>query len=225
MDNTEKIIANVTSTLFLSLSGDVSEKILLCGGAAAYLYGSRRPFSNDIDFLVDPSVIPDLQEAFKITFERFSKKPIFHSTKAPFEIEGVSVDFISESVIQPENIGAEFRFIESPFVQETKKKFTLEGVSIYCISSELLVLMKLLAGRGAEVGKYDLEDIYHVLLNAHDFNYDTFKKLFLEFCRPYSQAIPTLIRHAENLVAEYNGEATQRLLDFLKSDQPAPEIA
>ncbi|MBU1934748.1 hypothetical protein KKF04_01705, partial [Patescibacteria group bacterium] len=178
MDQILKTISETAERIFSELPKPARSKILLTGGSAAYFYGSNRPFSNDVDFMIAKKEIPETEKIFNVKFEYFTKKPIFHSLKAIVN-QSVTIDLIAESIIQPDNQDVEFKIELSGIVSKRKKEFLINGHSIFCVPKELLVLIKLLAGRGKKLNKYDLEDIYQIISKNEDFDFDYLKKLIL----------------------------------------------
>ncbi len=117
------------------------KRILLTGGSAAFLYGSDRPFSDDIDFEIAPDLIPEIEKDFKTEFEHPKKKPVFHSLKAAFVRGEESYDFIAESVIQPPSHSECYRFFLTDNVLNKKETIIYKGEKIFVIPKELLVLI------------------------------------------------------------------------------------
>jgi len=194
------------------------KSFLLTGGSAAFLYGSDRPFSNDIDLIVSFEKLKAIERAIGVTFAYRKKKPIFHSLAASVEIGKTSFDLMAESVIQPVIKGKAYAFRATPEIRRKKVVFHFGKHTIACLPKEMLVTKKLLAGRGEEVGKYDLYDVKAIVENNDDFDYDFFKKIVRTFCRPLKSSLPVLIRHAKKIQSDYpKCKAIQVLLDSLNS--------
>jgi len=223
VDQILKTISEKTQKVFEKIPESLKPSILLTGGSAAYLYGSDRPFSDDIDFIIEKSIIRELEKALGLKFEYFTKKPIFHSLKAVADIDGISYDFVAESIIQPQDIEKQFTIILNDLVFERKKEFDLNGFKISCIPKELLVLMKLLAGRGEELGKYDLVDAYEIISKNPDFNFDYMKKLISVFCGS-AEALKVLIKNAKKIADKHKDKFSKKLASFLASVQSDPGI-
>jgi len=56
-----------------------------------------------------------------------------------------------------------------------------------------------LAGRGKELGKYDLYDVEKILEKNKDFDFGFFASLVKNFCKPMKTALIILRHHAEGL--------------------------
>jgi hypothetical protein len=222
VDNILKTISGKIKKVFEKIPEGTRSKILLTGGSAAYLYGSDRPFSDDVDFIIEKSIIRELEKSLDLKFGYFTKKPVFHSFKAVAYIGKISYDFIVESIIQPQGVGEQFTIVLNDIVSERKKEFDLHGLRISCIPKELLVLMKLLAGRGDEVGKYDLTDVWQIVSKNHDFDYGYLKKLISVFCGS-PEALKILVKNAKKISGKYKDPASGNLLTFLVPDRQAPE--
>lgn len=177
------------------------KSVLLTGGAAAYLYGSDRLFSNDIDFMLPRKFSHEMRKLFGARFTYFRKKPVFHSLKASVEIDKTSFDFIAESIVQPPGRREHYCFYLTDGIIKKGKLFTISGKKIYCIPKELLVLIKLLAGRGKELNKYDLYDVQKILEKNKDFDFTFFKKLIREFLKPLELSVPLLLKNAKKIQA------------------------
>ena len=177
---------------------------LLTGGSAAFLYGSDRPFSDDIDFMVSEANMCNISRRFDICFSFYRKKPVFHSLKAPLNIKKNSYDIIVQSIIQPLGRREEYLVHLTGEIIRKKVRFSYRGKTIYLIPKELLVLIKLLAGRGKELKKYDLYDVEKILSKNKDFNFTFFKKLIKEFCKPLELSVPLLLKNARNIPAKKN---------------------
>jgi len=178
--------------------------VLVTGGVAAFLYGSDRPFSHDYDFEIQRKLASEMRKYFGARFYFHRKKPIFHSLKSEVEIDDTSYDLIAESVIQPPGRREHYCFYLNDEIMKKKKGFSYKGKKIYCIPKELLVLIKLLAGRGKDLKKYDLYDVEKILSIQKDFNFTFFKKLVKEFCRPLALSVPLLLKNAKKIPAKKN---------------------
>ena len=191
---------------------------LLTGGSAAFLYGSDRPFSNDIDMVVSFDKVKEIEKAIGVTFAYRKKKPVFHSLAASIEIGKTSFDLMGETVIQPNEKGKAFAFRSTLEIRKKKVVFHFGKNAIACLPKEMLVAKKLLAGRGKEVGKYDLYDVKAILEKNKDFDYDFFKKIIRTFCKPLRSSVPILIQNTKKIQSDYpESKAIQVLLDSLGS--------
>jgi hypothetical protein len=205
--------------LFLgSVPMALRKSFLLTGGSAAFLYGSDRPFSDDIDLIVSFEKLKEIEKAVGASFAYRKKKPVFHSLAATIEIGKTSFDLMAESVIQPVAKGKAYAFRATPEIRRKKVVFQFGKNSIACLPKEVLVIKKLLAGRGIEVGKYDLYDVKAIIEKNDDFDYGFFKKIIRTFCKPLKSSVPVLIRHAKKIQSDYpKCKAIQTLLDSLGS--------
>jgi len=217
--NIKSLIFKKCRELLEKLPVKERNSMLLSGGGAAFLYGSDRPFSFDYDFEVPRRMSHELRKAFGARFYFHRKKPIFHSLKSEVEIDDTSYDLIAESVIQPPNRREHYMFYLNHEVLKKKKGFSYKGKKIYCIPKELLVLIKLLAGRGKELHKYDLYDVQKILAKHKDFNFRFLQKLIEMFCRPLALSVPLLLKNAKKILAENKSKNIIRLVEDLERIQ------
>lgn len=192
-------IINKFSIFLESLPVNIRDSVLLTGGSAAFLYGSDRPFSNDIDVMVPEKFIPKIEKIFNVKFSLHKNKPVFHSLKCAIEINGIPYDVIAESVIEPPGSEKKCCFYLTNEIIDKKENFSFKNKTISCIPKELLVVIKLLAGRGEELNKYDLYDVDRILEKNNNFDYQFFKTLITKFCKPLSSIIPILMKNAKSL--------------------------
>lgn len=192
MKETQKEIADAVEILKKRLPKALHNELLLTGGAAAFLYGSDRPFSHDMDFMIPKKRISDFEKTLELKFERHTKKAVFHSLKGVFEVGSNSYDLIAESVIEPENKAFRCSICLTEEIIRRKTTLKIDKSTIYLIPRELLVLIKILAGRGLELGKYDLYDAQKILESFPDFDFVFFKKLACQFCSPQEKILPVL---------------------------------
>lgn len=212
MDQTSKEIATSFATLLSRIPEGMRERLLLTGGGAAYLYGSDRPFSHDMDFMIPMNRTKELHEVLGLEFKVYAGKPVFHSLKAVFEENGQSYDLIARSVIEPDETDISCAFELTPEIDGKKSVLSVDGQTLHLIPKELLVLIKLLAGRSQELGKYDLYDARMILEKNADFDYEFFKKLILESYQPLEDVLSVLMAHAGKV-------GNIRLLEALESLQ------
>ena len=83
-------------------------------------------------------------------------------------------------------------------ILKKKGKCVYRGKTVYLVPKELLVLIKLLAGRGKELKKFDLYDV-EKMLEVKDFDFTFFKKLISLFLKPLELSVPLLIKNARRL--------------------------
>jgi len=215
---TEKLISQKAAKFLSSLPVKIRKTLLLTGGGAAFLYGSDRPFSNDIDFMVPKESIPTIEKVLKATFEYRRKKPVFHSLVCSAETDGTSFDLVAESIIQPDPKGPEYAFrLNQPIIKKSVV-FKIGQKSIACVPKELLVAIKLMAGRGRELGKYDLYDLSRILEKNPDFDFGFFGAIVSDFCAPLKSSLPLLVKNAKKAqIGNPGNEAIGALLDSLRS--------
>ena len=218
--NIEKRIVGQYSLFLGGMPPTLRKSLLLTGGSAAFLYGSDRPFSDDIDFMVSFEKWKAVEKATGVSFAYRKKKPIFHSLAATVIVGKTSFDLMAETVIQPIAKGKSFAFRSTPWMRRKRVLFQIAGHEIACLPKEVLVATKLLAGRGQEVGKYDLYDVKAIVEKNRDFDFATLKKTVRNFCKPLKSSVPILIRNTEKILAETPRSKTiQALLKTLGSLQ------
>jgi len=221
---TKTIIFRKASAFLNTLPKKIASKCLLTGGSAAFLYGSDRPFSDDIDFMVPKNQIKAFEKELKIKFEFRRHKPVFHSLAAAVKIKGTSYDLIGESIVKPLGQSHEYGFSINRKVLAKKQYFKHRTQALPCVPKELLVLIKLLAGRGKELKKYDLYDAQKILEKNKDFDFTFFGQLIRQCCppergragKPVKSAIVILKQHAKRLGGSKN---VRRLRSYLESLQ------
>lgn len=217
----KKEIKEAVFTLQKKITNGGRNELLLTGGSAAFLYGSDRPFSNDMDFMISKNRINEIEKIINSSFEYHIKKPIFHSLKVVFSEKGKSYDLIAESVVQPSGHSESYIFFLTDELLKRKASVQLDGQMIYLISKELLTLIKLLAGRGRELGKYDLYDVWKIVTKNQDFDFTFFMSLVRQFCQPLEKSLPILIGHAETILNEHREKPIKQLLEGLTSLRPS----
>jgi hypothetical protein len=203
------------SAILDKLPKDMKGSFLLTGGSAAFLYGSDRPFSNDIDFMLPRELAPDMRVVFDARFTYHKNKPVFHSFKTSAEIEQTSYDLIAESIVQPAGRRDMYCFHLTDEIIKRKTHFSSGGKSVFCVPKELLVLIKLIAGRGEEMKKYDLYDVQKILTTAKDFDFKFFDELIKTFCNPVVLSAPLLLKNAKKILAVKKGKNITSLVSDL----------
>ncbi|WP_298819413.1 hypothetical protein [Chloroflexus sp.] len=118
------------------------------GGAAAHLYGDRRPI-NDVDILVErgalPRVIHLLQQSHKA-------------------VQADSGRVIWRGIKLFEDLTARFGSVSYPFwldepMRQHRRRMPLLGTQVFVAAPEDIVAHKLLLQRGPEQGKHDVTDV------------------------------------------------------------------
>jgi len=139
--------------------------LFLTGGISASLLSHEqwptevRPLSKDLDFLVagDDATRAALEAEFDSKFKLNTGKAIFKSDKLQSHAtNGVELDFIASSNIVHED--ASLAVTLSPLALAHAQKEAFLGVEVSTLPAELIAIQKLFAGRGADLGKFDLLD-------------------------------------------------------------------
>ena len=124
----------------------------VCAGAAAHLYGNRRPIQ-DVDLLVSvgklSTVVGLLQQAQKAV--QFDGQRILW--------RGIKV-FDDLTVRRP---GANHPYMLDAAMLARLRRIPLLGSTVAVLSPEDVLLHKLLLARGAEQGKHDLDDVAGIM--------------------------------------------------------------
>jgi hypothetical protein len=239
----EKTIIKKYEAFLHGLPKHLRGKCLLTGGSAAFLYGSDRPFSDDIDFMIPEKTIKQFEKAhpirfearkhrwamhenkelikkleshFQIHFAYRKNKPVFHSLAASITVEGISYDVVAKSVIEPFGAGHQFNLSLTPEVMKKRRTFKRGAHRIVCIPKEWLVLTKLLAGRGKELGKYDLYDVEKILERNEDFDFGFFARLVKDFCKPLKTGLVILDHHAKRIKDSKGARLLRQCLSTLR---------
>ncbi len=138
----------------------------LTGGTAVAAYtGVQRPLSLDLDFFVHPEQKEVLEATFGGSFKVFSAKPLFKSDKLVGASGPVDLDFIAQQSIVPDDNQPQQRIslALTPHLQEHSVQKNILGYDVTVIPPEYLLIAKLFAGRGIDLGKYDLKDCESLL--------------------------------------------------------------
>ncbi len=138
----------------------------LTGGMAAKAYGSERSVRDvDIFFVKRDSdrIVEALQEYLKRGPGKEDKK--YGSVwNIYFEIEGVTVEFISNAIFDIN--GRTYSFHPSFNLFKRVKEKEIEGVKMKALSAEDIVILKSITQRGEEEGKHDIDDILSICKNT-----------------------------------------------------------
>lgn len=145
-------------------------QLLLTGGISASLLSrdawpaEQRPLSRDLDFLVsgEASVRTELEEEYEGSFVLNTGKAIFKSNKLQsHSANGVELDFIASSNIVHDDTTISVGVSSLALRHAQREEFL--GVEVSTLPSELVVIQKLFAGRGIDLGKYDLLDAESII--------------------------------------------------------------
>ncbi len=131
----------------------------------------ERPVTPDIDFtmLANPRNIAAFKEILssfagkQVDFTDNKNKPVFKSKKASASVQTdgdkIELDAILTSQVSPSGIPFTFEFNYDSFLNHIRREVTLpSGATVSLVPPEFLIMEKLCAGRGNEVGKLDLSD-------------------------------------------------------------------
>lgn len=119
----------------------------ICAGAAAHLYGDRRPLQ-DVDMLVAAGKLPDVVRLL----QQQQKAVQFDSQRILWR--GIKL-FDDLSIRRSGRVHA---FTLDEAMIGRLRRMPLLGAQVTVIAPEDVLLHKLLLGRGAEQGKHDLAD-------------------------------------------------------------------
>lgn len=144
--------------------------LFLTGGISAALLsrdswpGEERPLSRDLDFLVpgDKESRAALEQEFGGSFIVNKKKAIFQSDKLMAHASnGVQLDFIACSNIVHPDAELSVRLDALPSVRGETEDFL--GAEVSTLPPEVVIIQKLFAGRGIDLGKFDLKDAESII--------------------------------------------------------------
>lgn len=186
--------------LMEALPKKLGGRLLLSGGTAAMLMGSDRPFSDDLDFMAPEELREELEKALELKFGMNTKKPVFHSLAAHGKTGKMTFDVILRSVVQPAGWEDAFTFRLTPELEKAAWVYRgKDGHPIRCVPRELLVILKLLAGRGKELKKYDLYDVECILKNHPDLDEKLFRVIIKTFGKPEYLLVSILAKNAREI--------------------------
>lgn len=144
--------------------------LYLAGGISACILSgdawpdAERPLSRDLDFLIshDDETLRRISETFGGSFVLNEGKPVFKSLKLMTHASnGVELDFIARSrVVHPD---AQLEVGITPVVTSSSMSGEFLGALVKTLPPALVCLQKLFAGRGLDLGKYDLLDARSII--------------------------------------------------------------
>jgi hypothetical protein len=119
----------------------------VCAGAAAHLYGNRRPIQ-DVDVLVTQGRLPDVVK-------------LLQSQNRVVQFDGQrilwrGIKFFDDLTIR--KAGVTYPFVIDEPMRARMRRLSLLGSIVPVLPPEDVVLHKLILGRGAELGKHDQID-------------------------------------------------------------------
>lgn len=213
-----------------TLSKATGVPMYLTGGTSAALYSGKtiRPLSFDLDFMIlhDPSKpgvhAERLKGLFDVDFVRFSQKKTFKSMKAVGEAgNGCDLDFIVDQQVMPNEEDPDMSmtlFVSTRMLDRVQTK-EFEGVPVQVVPPEYVVLAKLFAGRGLDIGKYDLADSAAIMNNfeSNQFNAAT----LLEDLEAYLGATNP---EKHSAVKQRIAESLKRIMDDTESHGLTREV-
>lgn len=95
-------------------------------------------------------------------FADYWQEGLFHSRKLCSSHRGVDLDCVSISRIQPRNSPFTFEFFMDGLLESQSRN--TEVANIWLVPPELILVEKLLAGRGKQLGKFDYLDAASVIM-------------------------------------------------------------
>ncbi len=121
-------------------------------GAAAHLYGTRRPIQ-DVDLIVLPGQLPTVVQLLQS-----SGKSVQYDGQ---RIIWRGIKFFDDMAVRRD--GTTFPLTFDPPMQTRLRKMPLLGAPVTVMSPEDVVAHKLLLDRGSAHGKYDLVDVEGII--------------------------------------------------------------
>jgi hypothetical protein len=122
-------------------------KWAVCAGVAAHLYGDRRPIQ-DVDVVVMPGKLPDVVK-------------LLQQQQKAVQFDGQRILWRGIKVFDDLTIrrgGVVYPYVLDQAMIARLRRMSLLGAPVMVLSPEDVLLHKLLMGRGAEQGKYDMAD-------------------------------------------------------------------
>lgn len=118
----------------------------VCAGAAAHLYGDRRPIQ-DVDLLVAPGKLPNLVK-------------LLQQQQKAVQFDGQRILWRGIKVFDDLTIrrGAAHPFSLDDFAKTKLQRMPLLGSSVAVLAPEDVLLHKIILNRNQEQGKHDLAD-------------------------------------------------------------------
>jgi len=141
----------------------------VCAGAAAHLYGDRRPLQ-DVDLLVAPGQLPTVVK-------------LLQQQQKSVQFDGQRILWRGIKVFDDLSIkrgGATYPYTLDELMTARLRRMPLLGATVLVLSPEDVLLHKIVMSRGAEQGKYDLADAAGIIRR---------QKLDLDYMRQRSQAM------------------------------------
>lgn len=147
--------------------------------ALAPISTPHRPVSPDIDWTMlfsseqadaHANLLRALTNNSDLNYVENREKPVFHSLKIQSETESnsgarIELDVIAISRVQPDSSGFTFEFVVDDYLYFHRRSVVLpSGRTLPVVCPELLLIEKLVAGRGQELGKFDLYDAMGIAL-------------------------------------------------------------
>ena len=143
----------------------------VCAGAAAHLYGDRRPIQ-DVDLLVMPGQLPTVVKLL----QQQQKAVQFDGQRILWR--GIKV-FDDLSIRRP---GMTHLYVLDTAMAARLRRIPLLGATVSVLAPEDVLLHKIILGRGAEQGKHDLADAAGIVRR---------QKLDLDYLRQRMQVMNT----------------------------------
>jgi Uncharacterised nucleotidyltransferase len=143
----------------------------VCAGAAAHLYGDRRPLQ-DVDLLVAPGQLPTVVKLL----QQQQKSVQFDGQRILWR--GIKV-FDDLSI---KRAGTTYPYTLDELMTTRLRRMPLLGATVLVLAPEDVLLHKIVMSRGAEQGKHDLADAAGIVRR---------QKLDLDYLRQRSQAMNT----------------------------------
>jgi hypothetical protein len=124
----------------------------VCAGAAAHLYGVRRPIQ-DIDLLVERGGLPKL-----VAMLQAAKKAVQYDGR---RILWRGIKFFDDLSVRRDGYTCPWHL--DPAMRAHVRRLPLLGARVAVLAPEDVLVHKLLLGRGLEQGKHDLSDAVGII--------------------------------------------------------------